>query len=65
MHTTFGSIFNTKSDYVKQATTLRLPPNYVRRLRITAAVRDTTSVALVTALDRWFEKSPFPTKLDE
>jgi len=36
---------HTKSDYVKQATTLRLPPNYLRRLRIMAAVRDTTSVA--------------------
>jgi hypothetical protein len=31
-----------------------------------AAVRDTTNVALVTeALDRWFEKNPFPTKLDD
>ena len=51
---------------MNQATTLRLPPNYLRRLRIMAAVRDTTSVALVTeALDRWFEKNRFPTKLDE
>jgi hypothetical protein len=45
----------------KQATTLRLPPDYLHRLRIAAAIRQTTSVALIQlALDEWFRRNPLP-----
>jgi len=45
----------------KQATTLRLPPDYLRRLRIAAAIRGTTSVAIIQqAIDGWFERNPLP-----
>jgi len=45
----------------RKAQTLRLPPEYWRKLRIAAALQDTTQVAIVTqALDAWFLKNPLP-----
>lgn len=45
----------------RKAQTLRLPPEYWRKLRIAAALRDTTQVEIVTqALDAWFAKNPLP-----
>jgi len=45
----------------RKAQTLRLPPEYWRRLRIAAALKDTTQVAIVVeALDAWFAKNPLP-----
>ena len=41
----------------KSAQTMRLPPEYWRRLRVLAAMRDTTMVGLVqVSLDELFKK---------
>jgi hypothetical protein len=47
-----------------KAQTLRLPPEYWRRLRIAAAIQDTSQIAIVQkALDDWFERNPLPSGL--
>jgi predicted HicB family RNase H-like nuclease len=44
-----------------KAQTLRLPPEYWRRLRIAAAIQDTSQIAIVQkALDDWFARNPLP-----
>jgi len=44
-----------------KAQTLRLPPEYWRRLRIAAAIQDASQVAIVQkALDDWFSRNPLP-----
>jgi hypothetical protein len=48
----------------RKAQTLRLPPEYWRRLRIAAAVLDTSQIAIVQqALDDWFARNPLPSNL--
>lgn len=48
----------------RKAQTLRLPPEYWRKLRIAAAIRDTSQIAIVQqALDQWFERNPLPENL--
>jgi transposase len=45
----------------RRAQTLRLPDEYWHRLRISAALRKTTGVAIVRqALDDWFQRYPLP-----
>jgi predicted HicB family RNase H-like nuclease len=48
-----------------KAQTLRLPPEYWRRLRIAAAIADTSQISIVQkALDDWFKHNPLPSGLD-
>jgi hypothetical protein len=48
----------------KRAGTIRLPPEDWRRLRIMAAVRDTSMLEIVhLALTEWFERNQWPPKL--
>ena len=48
----------------KRASTLRLPPEQWRQLRIAAAIRDTSSQALVQlAVAEWFQRNPLPNNL--
>jgi hypothetical protein len=45
----------------KRASTLRLPPEQWRQLRLAAALRNTSSQALVQlAVAEWFERNPLP-----
>jgi hypothetical protein len=49
----------------KKASTLRLPPEQWRQLRIAAAIRGTSSQALVQlAVAEWFERNPLPANLN-
>jgi hypothetical protein len=49
----------------KKASTLRLPPEQWRQLRIAAAIRGTSSQALVQlAVAEWFERNPLPASLN-
>jgi hypothetical protein len=48
----------------KRASTLRLPPEQWRQLRIAAAIRNTSSQALVQlAVAEWFQRNPLPDNL--
>jgi hypothetical protein len=48
----------------KRASTLRLPPEQWRQLRIAAALRNTSSQALVQlAVAEFFERNPLPDNL--
>ena len=48
----------------KRASTLRLPPEQWRQLRIAAAIRNTSSQALVQlAVAEWFARNPLPANL--
>jgi len=48
----------------RKAQTLRLPPQYWRKLRIAAAVMETSQVAIAQqALNEWFARHPLPTDL--